>query len=244
MLLLHQTPWFSVQFGTVMPQLVAGGLRALAPDLPGYGYSPAPAGAPAFTAYADALLAVLDARGIGRAALVGHHTGAGLALALAQRHPTRVHCLVLHGVPLYSAEEREARLAAMPEPATLQADGSHLARQFVQVREKYTQGRGSLEGVQWSVLAAALAEDRRFQAYRALFAWDGALAALQAVTAPTLLLSSPDDGLHAATLRAQTLRPDFEYRQFAGGGSHLIYDDPQSWSAAVLPFLQRHAEPR
>lgn len=236
LLLLHQTPWFSVQYGTVMPLLAAAGLRALAPDTPGYGFSPVPAGQPSFEEYADQLVALLDARGIDRATVIGHHTGAGLALAFAQRHPGRVRCLVLHGLPLYGAAERAAKLAAVPPPAALRADGSHLAQQFATVREKFMHGHGSLEGVQWSVLGAALAEDRELKAYRALFAWGGAEAALRAVAVPTLLLSSRDDSLHAATRRAHELRPDFRYVEFDAGGSHLIFDRPQQWVDAVLPF--------
>lgn len=241
-LLLHQTPWFSVQYSNVMPLLAAGGVRALAPDTPGYGFSPVPAGQPAFEQYADQLVALLDARGIERATVVGHHTGAGLALAFAQRHPRRVRCLVLHGVPLYTDAERAAKLAAVPPPAPLQADGSHLSQQFATVREKFMHGRGSLEGVQWSVLGAALAEDRELKAYRALFGWSGANAALRSVTAPTLLLSSSDDSLHKATQQARALRPDFAYAEFDAGGSHLIFDRPRAWVDVVLPFQQQHCK--
>jgi len=51
---------------------------------------------PGLLAYgASAVLAELDARGIGRAVLVGHSYGGGVALSVAQQAPDRVEALVL-----------------------------------------------------------------------------------------------------------------------------------------------------
>ena len=238
LLLLHQTPWFSVQYRHAQPLIAAAGFRTLAPDTPGFGFSPAPEGSPALEDYADHFAGVLDALGVEAAVVAGHHTGAGMALALAQRHPGRVRGLVLHGVPLYSAEERAAKFAAAGPPAGLEADGSHLARHFALVRHKYQCDVGSLEGVQWSVLASAIAEDRQFKAYTALFAWGGAEAALRGLRVPALFISSPDDGLHEATRRAHGLVPGSQYVEFDWGASHLIFDRPQEWADAVVAFVR------
>ncbi|MCU0759672.1 MAG: alpha/beta hydrolase [Steroidobacteraceae bacterium] len=241
LLLLHQTPWYSVQYRHVQPLLAAAGLRTLAPDTPGFGFSPPPPGAPALDDYADHFAAVLDALQVQAAVVAGHHTGAGMALALAQRHPSRVRALVLHGVPMYDAGERRRKHAAVAPRTVLEPDGSHLSRQFAMVRHTYQHGVGSLEGVQWSVLAAALAEDRELKAYKALFAWDGAEAAIGGLRQPVLFVSSPDDGLHEATLQAHAMVPGSGYVEFDWGASHLIYDRPREWADAVLAFLRECA---
>jgi pimeloyl-ACP methyl ester carboxylesterase len=72
------------------------GLNALAVDLPGHGKS---GGAPCPTveAYADWLLALIDALGVTRCALVGHSMGSLIALACAALRPQAVTHLALVG---------------------------------------------------------------------------------------------------------------------------------------------------
>jgi pimeloyl-ACP methyl ester carboxylesterase len=72
------------------------GCNALAVDLPGHGRS---AGAPLTTigAMADWLASLMDAAGIGGAALVGHSMGSLVALECAARHPTHARALALIG---------------------------------------------------------------------------------------------------------------------------------------------------
>ena len=73
------------------------GWNVLAPDLPGHGKSAGKAPATVQEAAAF-VLALLDAAGISRAALVGHSFGALIALELAARSPGRVSHLALLGV--------------------------------------------------------------------------------------------------------------------------------------------------
>jgi pimeloyl-ACP methyl ester carboxylesterase len=72
------------------------GHAVLAPDLPGHGRS---AGMPlaSVEALADWLLALLDAAGVGSAALVGHSMGSLIALETAGRAPERVRHLAMVG---------------------------------------------------------------------------------------------------------------------------------------------------
>lgn len=90
--LLHGQPGSGADWQQVTDEL-PDGLGVVAPDRPGYGASPRPAGG--FAAGARAVVAELDARGIDRAVLVGHSYGGGIALATAQLAPERVEALVL-----------------------------------------------------------------------------------------------------------------------------------------------------
>jgi len=73
--------------------------NVLAVDLPGHGRS---SGKPLATveAIADWLIELLDAAGLGKAAIVGHSLGSLAAIAAAARHPDRVRAIALVGSTL------------------------------------------------------------------------------------------------------------------------------------------------
>ncbi|NDH62427.1 MAG: alpha/beta hydrolase [Alphaproteobacteria bacterium] len=73
------------------------GRSVLAVDLPGHGWSDGPA-LPSIAALADWTAKLVDAIGLGSAALVGHSMGALVALDTAARYPDKVRALALCGV--------------------------------------------------------------------------------------------------------------------------------------------------
>ncbi|MBL8629457.1 MAG: alpha/beta hydrolase [Rhodospirillaceae bacterium] len=236
-LLLHQTPWFGVQYAKAQPLLAKQGLRTIAPDTPGFGMSDLPDHPPTAEEYADNVVAVMDQLGIKRAAIVGHHTGATLAAATAAKHPDRVSCVVLHGVPLYTADERADRLKNQLHPnIDILPDGSHIQTRWKRVDETISRKTAEPESVQWSVLSFYLAGQHEWYGHQAAFTFDMEVA-LKSIKAPTLVLSNTADSIHAAAARALKLRPDFAYHEFQGGNSHMMYDDPAPWAAAVGAFI-------
>src|SRR5882757_9276115 len=93
-LLLHQTPRSWDEYRDVLP-LLGRDFRAIAMDTPGFGDSDAPEGDPSIEVWATAAFALLDALGEKEFAVVGHHTGAVIALEMAATAPDRVSALVL-----------------------------------------------------------------------------------------------------------------------------------------------------
>jgi len=90
--LLHGQPGSGADWRQVA-DLLPPALGVVALDRPGYGGSRQSAGG--FRYGARAVLAELDARGIGQAVLVGHSYGGGVALSVAQLAPERVEALGL-----------------------------------------------------------------------------------------------------------------------------------------------------
>jgi hypothetical protein len=125
----------------------------------------------------------------------------------------------------------------------LRPDGSHLIERFNFVRDRILGGHGSIEGIHWSTIAYMLMEDADQTALRALFKEPALDTALGQVRARGLLLSSPEDTLHAGTMKARKLRPDFGYHEFRAGGSHLSYDDPETWVAPIVRFMKDSCTP-
>src|SRR5689334_23492385 len=93
-LLLHQTPRSWDEYRDVLP-LLGREFRAIAMDTLGFGDSDAPADAPSIELWAQGALALLDGLGVAEFAVVGHHTGAVVAMELAVVAPDRVKALVL-----------------------------------------------------------------------------------------------------------------------------------------------------
>ncbi|MFI7429967.1 alpha/beta fold hydrolase [Micromonospora sp. NPDC049836] len=116
--LLHGHPRTHATWHRVAP-LLADGHTVICPDLRGYGGSSKPPSDPGHTVYskramAADVVALLDALGHRRAAVVGHDRGSYVAMRAALDHPDRVSRLgVLDGVPIGEALSRcDARFAA------------------------------------------------------------------------------------------------------------------------------------
>jgi pimeloyl-ACP methyl ester carboxylesterase len=239
LLLLHQTPWFSVQYAKVLPLLAAANIKAIAVDTPGFGFSDLPPEQPSIEDYADTLPYVLDALGLDRVAVAGFHTGASIAAAFAHTHKDRTACLILDGAPLYTEAERKERLSRAHWDQTPKRDGSHLTDRFSFIRDAITKGTAEAESMNWSVLSFFLAGESEHYGHVAAFSYDMA-PAIREIVAPTLLISHSADSLHPAAARIRQMRPDFDYQEFEGGNSHIIYDDPQPWADVVIEFVKAH----
>ena len=116
-ILLHGFPEFWYGWRHQLAPLAAAGLRVAAPDQRGYNLSDKPAGIAAYRldVLADDVLALADALGRERFAVLGHDWGGVIAWHLAGRNPERV--------------SRAAILNA-PHPATLRRYAAHHPRQL------------------------------------------------------------------------------------------------------------------
>lgn len=141
--LLHQTPRSWDEYREVLP-LLGRTHRAIAMDTLGFGAS-APLAEHSIEAYAAAAVAFLDALGLRRAALVGHHTGGVVAVEAAARAPERIEALVLSSTPYVDAAGRAARRGRPPiDHVDPDPDGAHLAELWRRRRGFYPPGRPDL----------------------------------------------------------------------------------------------------
>jgi pimeloyl-ACP methyl ester carboxylesterase len=90
-LFLHGVGMRAVAYRPILT-LIGKHFRVIAPDLPGAGGTPMPAGEPTLAGFAAEVGALLDARGVKPVAFIGHSLGGAVALALAQARgfPERV----------------------------------------------------------------------------------------------------------------------------------------------------------
>ena len=144
-LMLHQTPRSSDEFLDVIPEF-ARHFRVVAMDTVGYGDSYRPlANDTTVEDFGTAAVELLDALGIRRAHVVGHHTGAVIAIEIAASHPERVNKLVLSAAPYVDEERRNEILTRPPvDKVELKQDGSHLTEMWQIRMAFYPKNRSDL----------------------------------------------------------------------------------------------------
>lgn len=247
-MLLHGQPGSASDWQLVADRLPAT-LGVVALDRPGYGTSQQPAGG--FGYGARAVLAELDARGIGRTVLVGHSYGGGVALAVAQQAPERVEALVLLASVGPGCLTGWDRLLAAPvtgEACALTAWylTPWLARSRLAAIARL-RGRPITPGehVNWDIWGHAHFDHgplwRTFLTeQRALVHELGGLtASLAGVVHPVLLIADPDDTLVpvATTYQLAAALPDARVQLLRQIGHHLPRRGAPQIAAAITDFL-------
>jgi len=190
LVLLHESPLSSRVWDRMLP--FAGAYRqVLAPDTPGYGLSDPPDGpGHEIPEYAGAILAALESAGVGDMVVVGVHTGASIAIEIAQQSE-QVRGVVLSGVALLTPEQRAEYLENWTPHITLTSAGD----QFDWALARYHRIWGE-DTPPW-MLNAAISDllsvwDRYFWGYQAAFRYDPE-PALRMLKQPALLLDAEGD---------------------------------------------------
>jgi pimeloyl-ACP methyl ester carboxylesterase len=91
-LLLHGQPGSPADWQLVADSITPG-VQILIPDRPGYGSNPQPAGD--FAANGQAMIELLDSKGIDQVVVAGYSWAGGVAIDMAARYPERVAGLAL-----------------------------------------------------------------------------------------------------------------------------------------------------
>ncbi|MEE1618348.1 alpha/beta fold hydrolase [Brachybacterium sp. J153] len=234
--------------GSVLSRAIWRGLGYLAPlaaehtvirvDLRGHGGSGTPHEPSAYTqaAFVADLLAVLDAEGHTRAALLGYSLGARVALSCALEHPGRITRLVSLGG---SASAQQGAVDAVFFPGVIDAvreDGM----------EAFCAGQGLGPDVSSrrarATRTAFLAADPRAVAalLAATDATDGVPdEALAACTVPALWMAGSEDHPRLEqSRRAAALMPDAEFVELPGRDHGGTLFPPEPVLEQVLPFLR------
>lgn len=200
---------------------VFDGHSGIAPDLPGFGASPAPEHPIGAEAYADIVAGILDL--FDRPpVVVGHSFGGRVAVCLAVKHPERVGPLVLTGAPLIRLET-----GRQPAPAY------RLARWLNRVgivsdermeREKRKRGSDdyrALSGVMRDILVKVVNETYEGQLMR--------------ISVPVQLLwGDRDEEVPLSVAEAaQALIPDSSLEVLHGVGHFVPLEAPEALRAGI-----------
>ncbi len=137
LVMLHASPC-SAKVMAPLQDIFAPRWTTFAFDLPGFGFSDALDNAPLETAHlADAIAAAVRALGLQQVAAYGRHTGAGVAVEMALRHPDLISMVLTDGFPVFSQPYSTERLAEYLPPIVPRWDGSHLIWAWFRYREQH-----------------------------------------------------------------------------------------------------------
>jgi pimeloyl-ACP methyl ester carboxylesterase len=254
LVLLHGQPGSAADWLQVAGRLPAQ-LHAVAADRPGYGSSRLRAGG--FAVNAQAVLDDLDSRGVGRAVLVGHSYGGGVALSVASLAPHRVEAVVLLASVGPGCVNRWDRLLAAPLVGPLCALVAWrltpwIARaRLAQIAWQRGRPPRQDEHVNWQVWGRAGRQHsplwRTFLTeQRALLRELGELErAIPSVQGPVLLLADPQDALVPVDTGRRLARalPDARLQLVPGAGHHLPRRAPDAVADAIAAFLAAVEDP-
>lgn len=234
-LMLHQSPRSWAEYREVLP-LIGARYRAIAMDTAGFGDS-ADGGVPAsIEQWARVACELLDALGIARADVVGHHTGGVVAMELAAAFPDRVRSLVLSSTPYTDEPFRMARAQRPPiDEVAPSEDGSHLAALWQKRQGFYPAGRPDL--LEAFVLDALKVGHRVEEGHRAVASYRME-DRIGRVTHPTLIIRATDDPFaapHAAELKHHL--PQARIVDIEGGMVPLPDQMPEAFAHTVLDFF-------
>lgn len=236
-LLLHQTPRSWDEYRDVLP-LLGRRRQAIAMDTVGFGDStPLPRGTDSIEAWAGAVVSLLDALEIDRADIVGHHTGASVAIELAGSAPERVRSVVLSSAPYADAPERakESSGRAVVDDVDPRQDGSHLLELWRMRAAFYP--AGAIDLLQRFVVDALRAGPLAAEGHRVVARYDVG-SALARVSCPVLLIgATADPYAYPALARLREALPHARVEEIEGGMVPLPDQLPEAFAAAVERFL-------
>ena len=251
--LLHGFPQTSWSWRRVMPLLVAGGCRVVAPDQRGYSPRARPEAVSAYRipALVSDVVGMLDELGADRADVVGHDWGAAVAWQLAARHPERVRTLVPVSVPhplafveaLRSDDDQRKRSAYMQlfreegkaEEVLLRTDDAGLRTFFGGAEATADVDRYIALMREPGVLTKCL------NWYRAQDLAD--IEDVGPTTVPTLYVWSDQDlalGRWAAEATAQHVTAPYRFEVLEGVSHWIPEEAPDQLAAWILEHLAAH----
>ncbi len=212
-LLLHQSPQSSAEYEPLMHEW-ADRFTLIAPDYPGFGMSD-PLGEDGalelgLADFAEVLVAFMDEIGVESAAAYGFHTGAGMAVAMADHSPSHISAVYANGYVILNEQELNDILSGYLPPFEPQWDGSHLLWMWTRNRDqliffpwfdrraeaRIARSIPSPEVLQQWAMEFLRAGDHYRVGYRAAFSYPGDVP-LRSLQVPAIITATDNDVLAA-----------------------------------------------
>jgi pimeloyl-ACP methyl ester carboxylesterase len=236
-LLIHAFP-LSADMWRPQLERVPDGWRYIAPDVRGFGRTPAAAGAPSMEAYAGDVQAVMDSLELEMAVVGGLSMGGYIALAVNRRSPERVSGLVLADTRS-EADTPEGRSARMTMSALVRSAGvSAVADQMIpKLLASSRDDEATVARVRSMIEGNTV--DGVDRAIQAMMDRPDSTPDLATLSLPVLVIVGEHDALtppaDSQRLKRRTDRSQLVVLPRAGHLSNI--DAPEAFSTALANFL-------
>jgi len=234
LLLLHQSPMSSDEFADMIP-ILAKNCRVVAMDTLGHGNSDDPPHEYEIEDFARSVISFLDALGINKTSIVGHHTGAVIAVEVAAAYPKRVDKIILSGCPVLRPEEWQALLS---QPMSRDLEMTHDGRFLNKKWEKYMSMSHHVNPELWfkPFIISLKARTRPYDAHFAVARYD-IKPRLHLIKSPTLVISGSEDMFLNQLESTKSLLRRCTARVIEGGGVFVCFEKPKEFAQVILDFL-------
>ena len=209
----------------------------IAPDLPGFGQAAALPGPSRICDFASAVMACIDALGIGSFTLLGHSMGGMIVQEIAARHGDRIDALVLYGTgPLGRMPDRFEPIET--SMARLEADG--VVRTADRISATWFRDGAAAPGYVPTRDIARLAHpDAAHNALIAMRDWDGRDALKQLRMRSCILWGDQDRSYRWPQVNALWNGISDGELCVIPGASHAVHmEKPKLFNAMVQDFLR------
>jgi pimeloyl-ACP methyl ester carboxylesterase len=235
--LLAQWPFPTAVYRQLL-QVLGDRCHAVAVDLPGFGWSPAPPRALDVAENAQVVLDVISALGARQAVLFGRAASSVIVTAAAAADPAAVSALFLHGPFAHSEEERAVKHRLAWSAPELAADGEHLIVCWQRVRDRYP--ALSLELTNTCALAHATAASVQSEAYRSVWSVDNR-SLLADLRQPVHVLVGRDEVLGRLVDRYPSNVELVGGTPRDGATDFVAIDEPEELAGLILDLVAQSA---
>ncbi|MCE5269125.1 MAG: alpha/beta hydrolase [Planctomycetaceae bacterium] len=242
---LDHTMW-SEQMAPLADSNVGGGLRPIAPDLPGFGRSPASRDVATMEQFADDLAAALDALRIAEPVVVcGLSMGGYIALQFWRKHAARLRALILCDTRA-TADAPAVAASRLTDADRVLREGpgplveSMLPRVFgATTHRERPHLVENVRGVMMANPPRGIAAAARGMAERP----DMSTAAAE-IRCPTLVIVGAEDtaSTPAEVRRMAQSIPNAEFVEIPAAGHLCPLENPVAVNAAMMAFIAKHTK--
>jgi len=233
LLLLHKTPSSSVMYERSLP-IFAEHFRTIALDTPGFGMSDPMLEQPSMEDYGASIASFMDSVGLERAHVIGHHTGASIALEFAAKFPDRVDRLGFCGILALETEQDKEPWRDYIIRYELDSHGDFLPTYPLHFLHEWLT-KDDPEQFLEELVAYLQPGPTYTHAYDAVVGHEP-FTLLPELPHQTLFLNPEGNRCYEQTVRAAQVTPTAVYREIPGG-SEVAMDAPATFASPIIDFL-------
>lgn len=241
--LLHGGYGSKAYWAPVIERYSRQGLRVVAWDAPGYGVSPLPDDL-SINGLAEAAARLVDEVGTARNIVLGHSMGGLIAPLVANLRPDTVQAIIMSAtVSSFGHLDQQTRDDFIAERVKPLDEGLNMKEVAGPLVRSMMRAEAAGPDVDRVVSETASTPDATFRAAIEAIVNYEADAALADLRTPTLLIAGEIDPIgkadNLAALHGQL--EGSEFHVVPGCGHYSWVEDPETFDAAVLPFIRRFA---